>query len=529
MGRTQCIVFAIVLNVLGAPLWGQATYTAASCNLSDVQAAINLELARAADGDIIRIPSGTCTWTGSTGVSANFTKSVTIQGQGAISATDDGAGTTGTDATVIIDNLTRGSSSTIDFSTPAGKSIRVTGIAFLMNGSSTVAANGILALGGKSTSQRVDHCHFFLNISGAVGLHIAGAANGVVDHNYFDASSGTLTNDFAIHNGREWNGETEGWGDQSWVDTDHFGSSQFMFFEDNRFHNGDPGDGASAARYVMRHNTITPDAITGLQGQMFNHGLTPGRYRGMRAAEVYSNRFVQPGTTGSGGPAYSVNSGTLLFWGNTVTQYRHAVDINITRSDNSAYNFSATPSGWGYCGTGFNGAGSGWDQNSSAATGYACIDAPGRGAGDLLTGNFPNVKNSRTGTISWPQQARVPLYIWGNNYTPSGGYSGTSLVSFSSAVSENRDWYQTAGSFNATVGVGSGLSSARPGTCTAGPGGNTSGVAYWATDQNTLYVCSATNVWTPYYTPYTYPHPLTSGSGSSSSLMPPTNLVSTVQ
>jgi hypothetical protein len=85
---------------------------------------------------------------------------------------------------------------------------------------------------------------------------------------------------------------------------------------------------------------------------------------------------------------------------------------------------------------------------------------------------------------------------------------------------ENTNFYNYAASFNGTVGAGCGTLAERPATCATG-------VGYWATNQScsslagmvganpstpisgTLYKCTATDEWTPYYTPYTYPHPLT--------------------
>jgi hypothetical protein len=522
--RSTITTFTLFLSALAAPLWAQATYTAASCNLSDVQAAITKEQATPADGDIISIPSGTCTWSGTTAVSGSFTTSVTIQGQGAVFSTAGGASTTGSDQTVIIDNLNR-PSYTIGLTSAAGKTFRVTGIYFQMNVSSLVAATGILNIGGASSSVRVDHCHFYLT-TGSVGLFFGGSVTGVADHNYFDSASGALNNDLAIHNGVNWSGASNG--DGSWKDTDHWGSSQFIFVEDNRFHNGDMGDGHDGARYVLRHNYVTADSVAYHEGQMYNHGLTSARGRSVRAAEVYSNSFVMPGTTGVNHPPYSVNGGTLLYWGNTITQYRQGLTLDYTRKDNGTYPYDSPPSGWGNC-TGTSGTA--WDGPG----GYPCLDGTAYGAGDLLSGDFPNVVNTRTGTIAYTNQALTPIYVWNNTYTPAGGYSGPALVSTgTSMITDNREYYQQfgtnaePGSFNGTAGVGQGLFSARPTTCTAGPGGNTPGVGYWATDQNTLYVCAATNTWTVYYTPYTYPHPLTEGIVTSKPA-PPTNLVTVVQ
>src|SRR5712664_2194077 len=46
-------------------------------------------------------------------------------------------------------------------------------------------------------------------------------------------------------------------------------------------------------------------------------------------------------------------------------------------------------------------------------------------------------------------------------------------------------------------------------------------------DRNTLYQCTATNIWSNYYKPFTYPHPLQSGTSAAA---PPTSLrVTSVQ
>jgi hypothetical protein len=502
----------------------QTTYPAASCSQIAVSAAIAAEQVHPVDGDIISIPAGTCTWTGTTPLSASFKNSVTIQGAGAISAAAGGASTTGSDVTIINDGNT--SLAAMTFNAVAGKSFRLTGIAIL----STVGSNGIIQIFGTSSSVRVDHCHFHVT---NVGLYIGGSLLGVADHDFFDSSINSVNNPIAFHNGVGWNGTSESGnaiGDHSWTDTDHFGTSGFFFVEDTRFNEGSVSDAHDGARYVLRHNTIQ-SSVNG-NGQVYNHGLTSSRARATRAAEVYLNNFVQPGPTGGGNPAYALNSGTLLFWGNTVTQYRSAVQIDYTRKDNTTYPYGANPSGWGNCG--ITRGPSNWDENTNSS-GYACLDSPARGAGQLLSGDFPSVVNTNTSSISWPHQARSPIYIWNNTYTPSGGYSGTSLISSSSMFTDNTDYYQQfaanaePGSFNGTTGVGQGLLSARPSTCTAGPGGNTPGVGYWATDTNTLYVCNPTNTWTVYYTPYAYPHPLIAGGTTGTAVNPPANLAATVQ
>src|SRR5262249_1886986 len=136
--------------------------------------------------------------------------------------------------------------------------------------------------------------------------------------------------------------------------------------------------------------------------------------RGCRAMEIYDNTYT------AGSSHFNVHffsSGPLLIWGNTTgNAYDNFVSIHSMRKSNG-YTQTATPNGWGYCGTAFNGTGSNWDGNTEAWSGYPCLDQPGRGKGDLLSLDFPNAKNTVTNTIAWPHQALEPAYEWLNTWT----------------------------------------------------------------------------------------------------------------
>ena len=490
------------------------TINAASCSSTDVQAAFN---AVTSSITTVNIPAGTCHWTSEV-VLAVPTGSTTLSILGAGNLSTLGGG----DATVIVDDYVSSSPDLAITTGNASSKFRLAGITF-KGGTGSVKFNGMVGFVGFTQNLRIDHDHFLNPVSTGAGLRMTGWMYGVIDHNLCDLNgTGSVNNCFRVSTGANWNGDTAGQGDKAWADSPYFGTSQALFIEDNTINNGYVNDCDSGSHQVIRHNTING-------GNIQAHEMA-NDMRGCRVTEVYQNTFSSISVP------ITIRAGTGMFWGNSgaFNIGTGFLELDLDRS-NTQHGFAAPPANWGFCGTQATGAvDSSWDQADSTLTGYACLDQPGRGKGDLLTGFFPNKINSVSGVISWPRQAVEPIYEFDN-----GGMNAASVFAFSTSVgcsisvcttptNADRDYYQHSTNFNGTSGTGTGLLSARPATCTAGLGGNTPGVGYFATDTSTLYVCNPANTWSAYYTPYTYPHPLTLNSGSGNSPAPPTGLSVTV-
>lgn len=527
-----CALAAILLPGIFSSANGQ-TINAASCNASDVQAAFN---SVTASTTTVKIPAGTCGW--STQVTLNVpsgSTNLSVVGAGSLSTTGGG------DATVVQDNYGSANPLLLINTAASSSKFRIAGLTFEGGSAGTAKYNGVVQFQGNSANVRVDHMHFSgVTYSPSVNssmLQFQGCIFGVTDHSIFDEPVDSVNNSVRAYNaGGCWN-DALGVGDQSWAHPTALGSASFMFVENNVFNSGAGDDCTQGGRFVWRFNTMNN---TGTPPAVQTHPTGGGqRERGCRAFEVYKNTA----TALSGNyinTFFWMSSGTGVVWGNTLpsssagggTGYRSLISGHEMRANNTTYNQSAPPSGWGYCGTAQSGSASGWDQNSDSS-GYACLDQVGRGAGQLLVNDFPNVQNSSTGKVSWPQQALEPVYEWNDAYSPVPSNPSNIWAESESQIQLNRDYYLgttdsgVAISFNATAGVGVGPLASRPSTCTVG-------VAYWATDQGNwnqsgsggqgeLFTCTATNTWTLYYTPYTYPHPLTTGA-TTVSPSPATNL-----
>jgi hypothetical protein len=393
--------FLIVLFVLLAIPCVADTHNASTCSYSDVSA----QVSAAADGDIVSIPSGSCTWTSNLTITD---KILTIQGAGI-------------DSTVITDGVSKADYPNVPqvlfYHTKSGGPTRITGITF-QGGSATDSNNkGSVWIEGSSDQFRLDHCSFITTQT--AGLMVYNVV-GVVDHNLF-----TLTNFkygiYVHHN--SW-GEIGDFGDNSWAQDTNLGSSSFIFVEDNTFSGSDLEiaiDGWNGSRVVFRHNSLTNAAFE-------NHGTdTPGRWRSQRAFEVYSNTISYTnmnwasmiGIRGGTGVIYD-NVGTTSGSGST----NHVADTTCYRSSDHGRAYDP----WGQC-DGTNA----WDQNSDG-NGYACLDQPGRGKGTLLANYTPT-------PTGWPTQSLEPMYVWNNTLNGNADTfgNGATLV-----IQLNRDYYNSS-------------------------------------------------------------------------------------
>jgi hypothetical protein len=293
----------------------------------------------ALNGDTITLPTGTFIWDRQ----VSITKAITLQGAGAGS-------------TIVKDAVQSGQ--LVRWSLAAGQNSRLTGIEF--QDMRTNFVEGVLVVTGSNTNGatfRWDNCKW----NGMRhGVPIFDTVIGVVDHNTFVNGSTEVR-----IKGSFWNDQGP-YGDGSWAAPANFGSSQFLFIEDNTFINSNTSaqsavtDAYQGGRFVFRHNSTFGNVVS-------NHGTeSTGRGRGCRTYECYNN--VMDGNNINKFVCNS-RSGGCLIHDNTIENYWGEPEFSL----NDLRTIFSFPAFGGADGT------NAWDVNDPSAffTGTAAANSNG--------------------------------------------------------------------------------------------------------------------------------------------------------
>jgi hypothetical protein len=482
--------------VTATVLWCASNATAACTGSSPTWTStpdltsINTCISNATSGDTINVTAGSGTVTWASSPNFDSAKAINLIGPGAANLKV----TTGVKVTLLCG---------------AGKPHRLSGFTF--TGSSDNAIN----VQGTCSGLRIDHNRIteYPNSSDGIVvtelIQIAGPlTNILIDHNTFDAKSHNFRGVLVV-----------GSNSNNWPASPVGTANVEAFIEDNTFNYGrliDVGAGCIdsnyTASYVWRFNTTR-------NCNVIAHGVCNAN--GTVAVEIYHNTHTADSGYWTDGyrSIHHQGSGEAYIFGNRIMASTGKSDTTFEATHYRSCPGVATGCNIPRC----DGTQS-IDGNTSGQQGYPCFHQIGRAG----PGTTP-------GTLA-------PWYfadnLWSDNSSPvafkvENPWSCTSPTPLTH-VQANRDYYveasgiQTSATspFNGTSGTGWGTMANRPTTCTTG-------VGYWATDQGEwnsshagpdgqLYKCTATNTWSLLYTPYMYPHPLQSGSSTTTQLVPPT-------
>ncbi|HLG59362.1 MAG TPA: hypothetical protein VI485_28745 [Vicinamibacterales bacterium] len=497
---TATVALSVGTNVItmtcvnGAQVTGEDVITVTRTQIDEVPAAsceegaINSAIGSATDGQIVVIPAGTCEWT--TPVTILSTAGVSLRGagQGVTTITDNVITVGGITANIAAGNAV----------VNIGEFTMIGGVA-----KSDAVRGNIDVIWGSDAENAVRIHHVTLSDFGrGFSTRCQGfRCSGVIDHSVFTAPADGSSQAVACFGHSTPNNHAHLAGDAE------FGTSRFIFFEDNTLNYPTINDGGlegyGGCRYVFRFNTVHGVS----QG---HHGFDSGNRRETKAAEIYRNTFDQDGCQApcaSNQRGIPFRSGLGLVWDNTFSTGYDPTKLHLLNLRSSGGTHLPDTEGayqlWGTCQTGgetFDG------QDGDEASGHVCRGQVGW--------NFPG------STLADNTHVQTLFYSWGLRRL--GSILGFSASGAANDIISGREYFNEVASFTGATGVGRGTLALRPSTCAVG-------TAYFATDQGSwnaptsdgtqdaifgaavqgvLYKCTATNTWTLHYTPYTYPHPL---------------------
>jgi chitodextrinase len=258
MNRRALFLFAAILGGWAATGVHAATHTAASCNLSDVQAAITTAIT----GDTVVIPAGTCSWTSGLSLS----KGIHLKGvsKGAVTLTYNA----GASATLIsvTENATR--------------SIEISNLRFTVGSGGTEAWHGMYINvngGGKAV---LVHDNYF-EIPGRRSIHWSSNKGVIWNNEFYDPTHSPVGSAIVV----ALNG-SDSWSRPDTMGTRDTTGESNVYIEDNTFREVTTQvlDPDSFSRVVIRYNLFD-------QSGMASHGAETSA-DGTRHWEIYNNTFT---------------------------------------------------------------------------------------------------------------------------------------------------------------------------------------------------------------------------------------------
>jgi hypothetical protein len=326
-------------------------------------AAVNSAIARAADGDTVLLTcTGTQSWTSTVFIPS--TKGITLRVQGGTNTPKSSA--------VFPLTITSSADPIISVTCENHRSpVRISGFRFQNTIASTA---GAILVGGRGRGPtghgafRIDNNLFddirlpHADLEGTITMgtrSATGILTGLADNNTFRNASWTDGYSIAVNEG--WRAGESSFahaGGDAWRRPLGWGTSDFMFIEDNLFENPSRYTrhyvaGHMGAKYVARYNVFRTDtAGIGNTDQLDAHGycLCRSLGHGSRGGEIYGNTFT--GTRV--GREMILRGGAWLVYDNTFTR-SPAITLFEYRAGNSSMCNQCSPAcasaspGWATC------------------------------------------------------------------------------------------------------------------------------------------------------------------------------------